>query len=330
MRIASYHSIGPSALSLGWLMGDDNKEGWLLYNTGLNIHCGLLSIRLSWGWDHAFSVEKWPWPWFYSLLTHLMNPLTSILHLVGSGAMAYLLASQIRDAKTRPNVLAGFQLAESGAVPFLTKLRDRAIAEGDPGLAEKLTRHANDERRHGQIFANGLKRLDKEVIDMKTLAQSNQADSGKQRSPFFEAYYRGYTQADLQPEVMDWQVFLASTYILEADACGDFRRMAQALTGVPEMEPIQAGILSVAEDEARHASYLREVMLQRYGFFTTESLIGEWRSRKVDALMAMVWNLVERGWAQRTMAQDRAPDGPSLDVVEPDPRDEAVAISVAA
>jgi hypothetical protein len=46
------------------------------------------------------------------------------MHLAGSGAVAYYFAAQIRDIKTRPNVLAGFQLAESGSVPFLTKLGD--------------------------------------------------------------------------------------------------------------------------------------------------------------------------------------------------------------
>lgn len=238
-----------------------------------------------------------------------MNPLTSLLHLVGSGAMAYVLANQLRDTNTRPNVLAGFQLAESGAVPLLTALRDRAAAEGDAWLAEKLTQHANDERRHGQIFANALKRLDKEVIDIKSLAKSSDTASKKQKSPFFDAYYRGYTPADLKPDVMEWPVFLASTHILEADACKDFHRMARVLTGLPGMETTQAGIVSVAEDEARHASYLKEALMRRYGFFATERLINDWRSRKVDALMAMVWNLVERGGEMRTMAQDRQDPG---------------------
>jgi hypothetical protein len=48
-----------------------------------------------------------------------MNLLTHVMHLVGSGAVAYNFACQIRDPLTRPNVLAGFQLAESGSVPFL-------------------------------------------------------------------------------------------------------------------------------------------------------------------------------------------------------------------
>ena len=47
-----------------------------------------------------------------------MNLLTYMMHLAGSGASAYFSALQIRDIKTRPNLLAGFQLAESGSVPF--------------------------------------------------------------------------------------------------------------------------------------------------------------------------------------------------------------------
>jgi len=241
-----------------------------------------------------------------------MNPLTPLLQIIGSSATAYLLSSQIRDAKTRPNVLAGFYFAESGSVPFLTKLRDRAQAEGDTWLTEQLTRHAQDERRHGQIFANALKQLGKEPISpeaMKAAAKSDaKSDQEEQRSPFFEAYYRGYSPTDLQPEVIDWPVFLGSTHILEADACGDFHRMAQALSGVAGMEKIQAGILSVSEDEQRHATYLQEAMLRRYGYFGTESLVSKWRSRKVDALMAMVGGMIERRGEMRTLAQDRTDD----------------------
>jgi hypothetical protein len=68
-----------------------------------------------------------------------MNFLTSLLHLAGSGATAYILASNLRDPLTRPNTLAGFQLAESGSVPFLEALAKRATAEEDTWLAEKLS-----------------------------------------------------------------------------------------------------------------------------------------------------------------------------------------------
>lgn len=234
-----------------------------------------------------------------------MNPLTSILHILGSGATAYILASQLRDAKTRPNVLAGFYLAESGSVPFLTKLRDRAEAEGDLWLADKLTKHANDERRHGQIFANALKQMGKEVIDFKAAAETADTSSKEHKSPFFVSYYRGYEQADLKPDVIDWPVFFGSTYILEADAAGDFRRMARVLAGMPDMQQSQAGIFSVAEDEDRHAGYLKEAMIRRYGFLKTDALINEWRSRKVDALMAMVGGMIERRGQMQTLAQDK-------------------------
>ena len=56
-------------------------------------------------------------------------------------------------------------------MPFLEALRDRAQAEGNSWLAERLDRHASDERRHGQIFAHALKQLNKQVIDFKKLPQ---------------------------------------------------------------------------------------------------------------------------------------------------------------
>jgi len=238
-----------------------------------------------------------------------MTPFTPILHLVGSGAMAYLMASQIRDPKTRPNVLAGFQMAESGAVPMLTKLRDRAEAEGDSWLTEKLAIHANDERRHGQIFANALKQINKEVIDVKAMREkAEQEGNTERRGPFMEAYYKGYSRADLNPECIEWPVFFASTHILEADACRDFHHMAQALRDVPAMDSIRAGIESVARDEDRHAAYLKEAMVRRYGYAATTAMIDEWRSRKVDALMAMVGSLIQKGGEMSTLAQDRSPN----------------------
>jgi len=80
------------------------------------------------------------------------------------------------------------------------------------------------------------------------------------------------------------------------------------LSGVAGMEKIQAGILSVSEDEQRHATYLQEAMLRRYGYFGTESLVSKWRSRKVDALMAMVGGMIERRGEMRPLAQDRTDD----------------------
>lgn len=255
-------------------------------------------------------------PSSFNHLQYPMSPLTPVLHLVGSGAAAYLMASRIRDAKTRPDLLAGFQLAESGAVPFLTTLRDRAEAEGDEWLAEKLTIHANDERRHGQIFANALKQIGKEVIDFKSQAEAKleggksreSKDASKQRSPFLDSFYRGYSREDLNPERIEWPVFFASTHILEADACKDFHNMAQALRDLPEMDRVRAGIESVAKDEARHAAYLKEAMVRRYGYATTVALIDEWRSRKVDALMAMVGNFIQKGDDTRKLAKDRSPE----------------------
>lgn len=120
-----------------------------------------------------------------------MNFLTHVLHLAGSGAFAYYSAAQIRDSKTRPNILAGFYFAESGSVPFLSALSDRASAEGDTWLAEKLAKHASDETRHGQIFAHALQQLNKQVIDFKRQPQTTSTKKSQQRSPFFAAFFEG-------------------------------------------------------------------------------------------------------------------------------------------
>jgi rubrerythrin len=238
-----------------------------------------------------------------------MNLLTSILNTIGSGATAYILASNLRDPLTRPNTLAGFQLAESGSVPFLEKLSQRADAEGDTWLAEKLALHAADERRHGQIFAHGLKQLGKQVIDFDKIPKNSQERSQKQeRSPFFDTYFAGYSSDELKPEQIDWIVFMGSTYILELDASKDFARMAQVL---PEAETntrhLKQGILSVAKDETKHAAYLYEALQRRLFPLEVEKIIEDWRERKVKAMFAMVSNLIQKGGQTRSFVQDSAP-----------------------
>ena len=234
-----------------------------------------------------------------------MNLLTYVLHLAGSGASAYFLARQMRDPLTRPNVLAGFQLAESGSVPFLTALSQRAAAEGDEWLAEKLATHAADENKHGQIFAHALKQLNKQVIDFKNQPKTASEGKQQQRSPFFAAYFEGYSQEQFKPEALDWIVFMASTYILELDASKDFIRMANVLPDELTSRNLKKGILSIAEDEKRHASYLYEAMLRRLPAAEVERLVDEWRTRKVNALLAMVKGMVQRDNSQRNLVQDR-------------------------
>jgi hypothetical protein len=239
-----------------------------------------------------------------------MNFLTHVLHLVGSSAVAYYSASNLRDPKTRPNTLAGLQLAESGSVPFLKTLSERAASEGDTWLAEKLARHASDEERHGQIFAHALKQLNKQVIDFKSLPKTTEdgKPAERRRSPFFEAYFEGYPQEDLSPQKIDWIMFMGSTYILELDASKDFVRMANVL---PEDEPtsrnLKKGMLSVAQDETGHAAYLREAMERRLSADAVQRLIDEWRTRKVNAMMAMVTNLIQTGGQSRSLVQDGVP-----------------------
>ena len=234
-----------------------------------------------------------------------MSLLDNILNTVGSGAIAYILASRLRDPQTRPNVLAGFQLAESGAVPFLTKLAARAKVEGDLWLADKLTTHAADEKRHGQIFARGLKQLGKQVM---TVEERQTSSESKNPSPFFAKYYRDYEPGDLKAENIDWLVFMASTYILELDASKDFARMATALPETElESRKLQQGIYSVAQDETRHAAYLYEAMQRRLSQTEVDALVAEWRKRKIDAMFASIADTVSTGGNSRNLVKDGSP-----------------------
>ena len=236
-----------------------------------------------------------------------MDLFTSILHLVSSGVGAYFTATQISDSLTRPNLLAGFQLAESGSVSFLTSLSQRATQEGDKDLAAKLAVHAQDEERHGQIFANHLRQMGKRVIDLKTRSQhsENTKQQSKKRNSFFETYFEGYNSQDLKAENIDWLVFMGSTYILELDASKDFKLMANVLSQDDKIQRrLKAGLLSIAQDETRHAAYLFEAMQSRFGTSVTQETTEKWRTRKVQALIAMISNLMQKEQARPILVED--------------------------
>jgi rubrerythrin len=247
-----------------------------------------------------------------------MNPLTQLLHLVGSGAVAYISARNLRDRQTRPDMLAGFQMAEAGAVPLLEALSQRAAVEGDEWLTEKLARHAQDERRHSQIFAHALKQLNKQVIDFSsTPQQTDGKPDERRRSPFFEAYFEGYTREDMAPEKIDWIFFFVSTHILELDASKDFLRMATALPDTDTASiNLKKGLLSIANDEKGHAAYLLEAMQRRLPYAEVVTLVDHWRERKVNALMAMVTNLVKKGGEIPSLARDGVPPEMGEDAVK--------------
>lgn len=254
-----------------------------------------------------------------------MDFLTYGMHLLASGAIAYYSAVQIRDLKTRPNVLAGFQLAESGSVPFLTALSERAADEGDTWLAEKLAKHASDENRHGQIFAHSLKHLNKKVKDFENTANNTaknipkerqETKSERSRSPFFAAYFQGYSSEEFKPAHIDWNVFMGSTYILELDASKDFARMANVL---PETDAntrsLKQGMLSIAKDETTHAAYLYEAMMRRMSATEAQALVDEWRKRKVNAMWAFASNLLQREQKPPSLVQDGAPSEANTELV---------------
>jgi len=233
----------------------------------------------------------------------------NVLTLVGSGATAYITAYNLRHMPTRPTMLAGLQLAESGSVPFLEALAERAEKEGDRWLSERLIQHAKDERRHGQIFAQALKQLNKQVIDFSNVPEKQEDGNPdeRRRSPFFEAYFADYTREQLSPQNIDWSVFIASTYILELDASQDFLRMARVLENDPHSGSLSKGLISIAEDEKGHARYLREALERRVSYREANELIDEWRTRKVNAMLAMARNFLEKGGKMPSLTTDGVP-----------------------
>ncbi len=69
---------------------------------------------------------------------------------------------------------------------------------------------------------------------------------------------------------------------------------------------LKKGMLSVANDETGHAAYLYEAMQRRLPAADVQKLVDEWRTRKVNAMLAMVGNFVQ-GKPQPSLVQDGAP-----------------------
>lgn len=212
------------------------------------------------------------------------------MYLASSGAVAYYTASQIRDSKTRRNMLTGLYLSETSSIKFLSTLSERANNEGDFWLAEKLKNHAADESKHSKILAHTLKQIDKN-IDLDNINQY-QNDSKENEVNLFSAYFNGYSREQLAPYCIDWNIFFASTYIMEFDASKDFARMAKVLpendSSIGNLKYLKLGLLSIAEDEKSHAAYLYDAMMRKMNVTQVETLVEEWRVRKVNAIFQII------------------------------------------
>lgn len=236
-----------------------------------------------------------------------MNLLTYSQHVAISSIAAYFFAKQIRDPLTRPSVLARFQIIESGSVPLLEALSQRAAAEGDEWLAKKLAKHAAEETKHCQIFASALKQLGKQAIGFKGLLQDTaKSQSDKQDDPFVEAYFEGYSLEGLKSDSTNWSMFLASSYILELDSSKEFARLAKVL---PEDEPtsrnLKKGLLIIANDEKEHAAYLYEAMTRRMPATKVQKLVDEWRERKVNAMLALISSLLPHDGQMSSLVKEQ-------------------------
>jgi rubrerythrin len=223
-----------------------------------------------------------------------MTFFTYILHLIFSGATAYLSARNIRDPITRRQVLAEYQVGESGSVSYLQSLSERAATENDPWLSERLASHAADEERHGKIFGHALKQLLNHEAKNASQLKINQNQAALTPSTlFYTAYLEGLNHKDLKPETVDWNVFLGSLYILELDASKEFVRMANVLPTNDQLSiNLKKSIMSVASDETRHAAYLYEAIKRRVGATRVDMVIDEWRTRQIKASLSIIASVI--------------------------------------
>ncbi len=83
--------------------------------------------------------------------------------------------------------------------------------------------------------------------------------------------------------------------------------MAKALPSDTASTNLKKGLLSIANDETGHAAYLYEALERRLDTATVSQVVDEWRTRKVNAMLAMVGNLVQKNGQTPTLVQDGVP-----------------------
>ncbi len=79
--------------------------------------------------------------------------------------------------------------------------------------------------------------------------------------------------------------------------------MASVLPDDPPSRNLKQGMLSIAQDETSHAAYLLEVLKRRLPAADVEKVIDEWRTRKVNAMLAMVGNFIRKNGKQPSLVQ---------------------------
>lgn len=209
-------------------------------------------------------------------------------NLLVTGASAYFFSNSIRDSRTRPDTFATLLLSEKQTCDYLKKLKQRAISEDDDWLAERLARHAKDEKQHCQFFAGALERLEYEICE-----DLNSTDLGT--TAFYVRYYEGYSLKEIEAENVDWATFFASTYVVEIDGYRDMRIMAQALPNESNYRYLTKGLLKVASDEREHARYLYQALCRCTNSENqAKKLVEKWKVKKTKAVMALIEDSIKQ------------------------------------
>lgn len=214
-----------------------------------------------------------------------MDFLEYCLQLLSSGGTAYVLSRTIRDSRSRPKLLRSFHLSEASSVPYLELLSQRAKNEGDIWLSQQLAFHAQDERKHSQIFRH-LYLKDGGNLDQ---LEEQQKNPPKSKNSLFVSYFEGFHPDELKPENIDWITYAASTHILELDSHKDYLLMAKVLPeSDPKLRKFKLSLKSVAQDELKHANYLKEILSRKLGVIEANLVLERWRKRKTKAILSSV------------------------------------------
>lgn len=174
----------------------------------------------------------------------------------------------------------------------------RARADGKPGIAEHLHRHALDEFGHAGILYRELGEKPPVVINQSVQqGYDSEIDFGDglltpkkygglaHRLAIFRAFFGGQSLSE-----MDWPNTLAAMAILETTAEAFYERLEEVAQG--RLKEIAHQLRG---DERHHASYLRRFLAGslNHDYNRAHLYLVAWNDRKTRAIAALPWMLIK-------------------------------------
>lgn len=151
--------------------------------------------------------------------------------------------------------LESFARTESDGAADIARVAERTF---DPWLREHYVRHATDERRHGELFAELAHDLRRQHPQVPPAGVAIPFDLTRGRDTGDEINAHGFLEAHRYDDFSDVQ-FVAMLYAAERRAAALFA-LQHELTG--HLPAVQAAFAAILKDEQYHVSYTKAALVR--------------------------------------------------------------------